>query len=602
MGKILQVNLSTGETRAQRLDDMLYRTFLAGSGLVQGLLPQNPAWVGIAPDAPDNPLIFMAGLLTGTPVPTADKLSVCTNSPLTGLWTESTVGGYLGMKLKAAGWDGIILTGQAATPVYLWLDNDRAELRPAAHLWGQDTYETDAHLKAETTAGVCTATIGPAGENGVRFAAIIIGGHEARAAGRTGVGWVMGVKRLKGIAINGTGKVNIKNRELLLPLVREQGPAIREKAKGISEYGTAGAVPNIEAFGDLPIQNWRGGSWEAGAAKTNGRVIRETIWERHYACFACPIHCGKEVRVESETGTATVAHGPEYETTAGFGALCLNDDLATIVAANDRCNRLGLDTISTSSLIAFAMEAYEKGHLTPADTGGLDLTWGNAQAILALLPQIAYRQGLGDLLADGVRRAAQRLGHNSQEYAVHVKGLEMPYHDPRAFTSMAVGYATANRGGCHLETLSYFLESGALPGSAVGFNKPFDIHGVENKAEIAVLMQNFMSIFNPLGLCKFLMRGGVNPTMIAEWVNQVTGWGVTGDELMATGERLFNLARRQSVRLGISRKDDLLPPRLLTLGRPSGKAAGVIPHLGQLLSDYYARRGWSEEGIPQQVV
>lgn len=597
-GRVLEVDLSTGRIAPRRLDDSLYHTFLGGSGLVQGLLRQNPAWLGVAPADPANPLIFMAGLLTGTPVPTGDKLSVCSNSPLTGLWSESTVGGYFGARLRAAGWDGIIITGKASAPVYLWIDHERAEIRPAGHLWGKDTYETDEAIRAETGHHAYTATIGPAGENGVRIAAIITGGTEARAAGRTGMGWVMGAKKLKGIAVNGTGQVTLCNRAKLLPLVREQGPIIREKAKGISEYGTAGIVPGVEKSGDLPIQNWRGGSWTEGAAKCNGQVLRETIWVRHYACFACPIHCGKEVRVEAGPHAGTVAHYPEYETIAGFGPVCLNDDLTSIVVANDLCNRLGLDTISTSSVIAFAMEAWEKGHLTAEQTGGLDLTWGNSQAILALLPMIAYRQGFGDLLADGTKRAAEKVGHNSQEYAIHVKGLEVAYHDPRAFTSMAVGYATGNRGGCHLETLSYFLENGVLPGRAVGFDKPFDIHGVENKAEIAVLMQNFMCLFNALGLCKFLMRGGITPDHMAEWVNLAVGWDVTGKELLLIGERIFNLARVHAVRLGISRKDDFLPPRLMTLGRPSGGAAGVIPHLGRMLSEYYALRGWTEDGIP----
>ncbi len=597
-GKILEVNLSTGAIAPRALDDSLYRAFLGGSGLVQGLLRQNPTWLGQAPDDAANPLIFMAGLLAGTPVPTGAKLSVCTNSPLTGLWTESTVGGHLGARLKAAGWDGLIVTGQATEPVYLWIDDAHAEIHPAGHLWGQDTYATDAALRAETSARACTATIGPAGENGVRFAAILIGGLEARAAGRTGVGWVMGAKNLKGLAVQGSGQVALYNRDKLLTLAREQGPIIREKAKGISEYGTAGIVVGLEKCGDLPIHNWRDGNWTEGAAKCNGQVMRETIWVRHYACYACPIHCGKDVRVETGPHAGTVAHYPEYETIAGFGPMCLNDDLASIVVANDECNRLGLDTISASSVIAFAIEAFEHGHLTLADTGGLSLTWGNAPAILALLPQIAYRQGVGDLLADGVKRAAERLGHSSQEYAVHVKGLEMAYHDPRAYTSMAPVYATANRGACHLEGLSYFVENNILPGPEIGFNKPIELHGMDNMAELGMLMQDLMYVFNALGLCKFMMRGGATPAVLAEWVNLATGWEITGPELMRTGARIFNSVRAHNVRLGISRKDDFLPPRLMTLARPSGGAAGVIPHLGRLLSEYYALRGWSEEGIP----
>jgi len=596
--KILFVDLSSGESHTWQPADDLYQSFFGGSGLVQAMLRQNHGWLGLAPDDPSNPLIFMAGLLAGTPAPTGSKLSVCTNSPLTGLWTEATVGGFLGARLRAAGWDGIVVTGRSAAPVYLWIDNQAVQIRPAGHLWGQDTYETDAAIRAETSSRAYTAAIGPAGENGVRFAAILTGGAEARAAGRCGVGWVMGSKNLKAIAVNGTGQVALFNREGLLKQARELGPAIREKASGIAEYGTTGIVPGVEKSGDLPIHNWRDGNWTDGAAKCNGAVIRQTIWVRHYACYACPIHCGKEVRVETGPHAGSVAHYPEYETTAGFGPLCLNDDLATIVLANDQCNRLGLDTISTSSVIAWAMEAFERGHLTKEDAGGLDLSWGNTEAIISLLPMIVERRGIGGMLAEGVQRASRLLGHNSQEYAVHVKGLEMAYHDPRAFTSMAASYATGNRGACHLEGLTYFLENGVVDGRSIGFEKPFDPHGTENKAEIAVLMQDFMYAFNALGLCKFLMRGGVTPAHLAEWTQLATGWPLNVQDVMRTGARIFTLARYHNTRLGVSRKDDLLPPRLMTLARPTGGAAGVIPHLGRLLSDYYALRGWSEEGIP----
>lgn len=597
-GQILHVDLSAQTARPVAIDETSYRAFFGGSGLVQDLVQRNPSWLGLDPADPANPLLFMAGLLTGTPAPTGSKLSVCTNSPLTGLWSEATVGGHLGARLKSAGWDGLMVTGQASQPVYLWIDGENAEIRLAPHLWGMDTYEADAAIRSETDPRAYTALIGPAGENGVRYAAILTGGAEARAAGRCGVGWVMGAKRLKGIAVRGGRRVDLHDRDGLLALARDLGPQIREKAAGIAEYGTAGIVPGVEKSGDLPIGNWRDGNWTEGAARCNGMVMRQTIWVRHYACFACPIHCGKDVRVESGPHAGTEAHYPEYETLAGFGAMCRNDDLASIVAANDLCNRLGLDTISASSSIAFAMEAYERGHLGKQDTGGIELIWGNSAAILEMLPMIATRQGIGALLAEGTLRASARLGQASAEYAVHVKGLEMAYHDPRAYTSMAASYATGNRGGCHLEGLTYFLENGVLDGRSLGFNKPFEIHGTENKAEIAVLMQDFMSAFNALGLCKFLMRGGITPVHMAEWVRLATGWNVTPGDVMQAGARIFNLARLHNTRLGVSRKDDTLPPRLLTLARPSGGARGVLPDMGRLVSDYYAVRGWSEEGVP----
>jgi aldehyde:ferredoxin oxidoreductase len=600
-GKVAVVDLSRGQISILTPDESLHRQFFGGSGLVQGLLRENADWLMAPWDSDENPLIFMAGLLTGTPVPTGSKLSVCTKSPLTGLWTESTVGGHLGARLKAAGWDGLIVLGRAERPMYLWLNDDDLVLRPAAHVWGKDVYETDEILRGETGTRSYTACIGPAGENGVLFASIVVGGAEARAAGRAGVGTVMGAKNLKAVVVSGSGTVPLYRREQLLSGLRTMSPVIRKQAAGIAEYGTAGIMQGVEKSGDLPIHNWRDGNWTDGAARCNGQVMRQTIWVRHYACYACPIHCGKDVRVEQGPHAGTVAHYPEYETTAGFGAMCLNDDLASIVTANDLCNRLGLDTISTASLIAFAMEAFERGHLTRGDTGGLDLHWGNAAAILALIPLIAERRGLGRMLSGGVARCAEELGQGSAEYAMHVKGLEMAFHDPRAFTSMAVSYATGNRGGCHLEGLTYFLENGVVNGLSLGFDKPFELHGTENKAQIAVLMQNFMSAFNSLGLCKFLMRGGVTPATMADWINLVTNWNVTSDEVMRAGARSFNLARLHNVRLGVSRKDDTLPPRLLASARPTGGAAGVIPDLGRLLSDYYSLRDWSEEGIPTEA-
>lgn len=599
-GKVAVVDLSNGRVSVLSPDESLYRSFFGGSGFVQALLREHPDWLTAPWESPQNPLIFMAGLLTGTPVPTGAKLSVCTKSPLTGLWTESTVGGHFGARLKAAGWDGLILLGQAERPVYLWVDDGNILLRPALHVWGKDVFDTDHTLRGETSSRSCTACIGPAGENGVPFASIMAGGAEARAAGRAGVGAVMGGKNLKAVAVSGSSPVPLHRRAELLQSARTMGPEIRRLAAGIAEYGTTGIMQGVEKSGDLPIHNWRDGNWTEGAARCNGQVIRQTIWVRHYACFACPIHCGKDVRVENGPHAGTVSHYPEYETTAGFGAMCLNDDLGSIVTANDLCNRLGLDTISTASVIAFAMEAFERGHLTLSDTGGLDLRWGNAQAILSLIPLISERRGLGRLLSQGVARCAKELGHGAEEYAVHVKGLEVAFHDPRAFTSMAASYATANRGGCHLEGLTYFLENGAVNGRNLGFDKPFEQHGSENKAEIAVLMQDFMAAFNALGLCKFLMRGGVTPANLADWVNLVTGWSVSASDVTHTGARIFNLARLHNARLGISRKDDTLPPRLLSLARPSGGAAGVIPDLGRLLSDYYRLRGWSEEGIPSQ--
>lgn len=599
MGRLLLVDLTSETISTLATDDSTVRGYLGGSGLGMRLLAQY-AKADAPPLSPDNPLIFVAGLLTGTPVPTACKVSVCTKSPLTGLWTEATVGGFWGARLKGAGYDGIVVLGRSARPVYLWVNEDKVELRSAANIWGKDTYATSDALRDETTPDAEVASIGPAGERLVKIASIMVGGSQARAAGRTGVGAVMGAKNLKAIVVAGSQRPDLADRKGLIEAIKSNVPTLKQYAKMLSDFGTAGGVMAVEASGDLPIRNWTLGSWSEGAARTCGQRIAESAFVEHYGCFACPIRCGKSVRIDRGPFAGTVAHGPEYETAAGFGAMVLNDDLSVLLQANDLCNRYGLDTISTASTIAFAVEAFERGQLTIGHTGGRSLTWGDAETIISLINDIAFREGVGDLLAEGTKEAAARIGGNAIELAIQVKGLEIAFHDPRAFTSMAVGYATANRGGCHLEQLTYFAEGPVFPPAKVGFEKPIEPHGQDNKAELAIRMQNFMEVFNALGLCKFLMRGRVGPEELAAWVNGVMGWSLTANDIMATGERLFNFKRWRNTQLGVSRKDDMLPMRLLTLDRKTGGAAGSLPHLGKMLGEYYELRGWSETGIPSR--
>lgn len=598
-GKVLEVDLATKRISVKELPKELWMEHFGGSGLAARMMNDEKIY-NVDQLCPDNVLIFMTGLLTGTPVPASCKMSVCAKSPLTGYWGEATVGGFFGAELKKTPYDGIIFRGKSRAPVYLLINDEKAELKDAGDLWGLETYSTVEKIKQANGDKYEVAAIGPAGEKLVRISSIIVGGSEARAAARIGIGAVMGSKNLKAVAVKGTGRPEIADREKLMQAIKESIDAIKNNAKGLTDFGTAGGVQGVEANGDLPIRNWSLGSWEEGATKTCGQYIAKTVFAGHYGCFACPIRCGKNVKVEVGPHKGTIAHGPEYETCAGFGANLLNDDVNIIIAANDLCNRLGIDTISTSGVIAWAMECYEAGLITKEDTGGLELTWGNGEAILKLVEQIGNNVGFGQLLGQGVKRAAEQIGGLAKEFAVETKGLEYAYHDPRAFTSMAVNYATANRGACHLEALSYFAEQGVLPLSLLGFEKEFDWHGVENKAEIAVLMQNFMETFNDLGLCKFLIRGKTGPAVIAKWVSAVTGETIDENQLMRIGERNFNLKRMFNYKLGVTRKDDYLPSRLGIHDRKTGKAAGSIPYLGKLLVDYYRLRGWSEEGVPKK--
>lgn len=597
--KVLEVDLNSRSMCTREISEELQMKHLGGSGLAAKLLYDEGAYKA-DPLGPDNTLVFMNGLLTGTPVPCACKTSICAKSPLTGIWGEATMGGFFGAELKKTSYEGIIIHGSAKAPLYLLVEDDKAELKDASDLWGLDVYETCDRLCKRHGDKCQVACIGPAGERKVLISGIMTGGNQTRAAGRTGLGAVMGSKRLKAVVVRGTLQVPIKDREKLSASIREFTPIVRTNAKGLTDFGTAGGLMGVEANGDLSIRNWSLGSWEEGAAKTCGQKIAETVFVSHYGCFACPIRCGKDVRLEVGPHAGTVCHGPEYETCDGFGANLLNEDLNLICAANDLCNRLGLDTISTAGVIGWAMECYENGLITKEDTGGVEIRWGDGEVILKLVELIGHDEGFGAFLSQGVRRASSQLGGLAKEFAVETKGLEYAYHDPRAFTSMAVNYATANRGACHLEALGYFAEQGVFALSTLGFDKPFERHGVENKAEIAYLMQNFMETFNDLGLCKFLIRAkdAAGPNAIAGWITSVTGWKISGDDLMKAGERNFDLKRMYSYMLGITRKDDVLPPRLGVHDKKTGAAAGSIPHLGRMLVDYYALRGWTAEGVP----
>lgn len=598
-GKILEINLDDQTFREKSYPEEDYKSFFGGSGLASKILYDEYDHLA-APLSAENPMIFMAGLLTGTTVPTACKASVVTKSPLTGIWAEATVGGFWGKELKKTGYDGFVIKGCSAEKTMITIEDDQVRFCNADDLWGLDTYETEKRIRQEQGEKFEVACIGPAGENLVSIAGIAIGGEKTRMAGRCGVGAVMGFKNLKAIAVTGTRKIPIFNKEKLAALLKEHIPEIRKNAKGLTDFGSAGGVQGVEANGDLPIRNWTLGSWEEGAAKICGQAMVQEIFKGHYACSACPIRCGKEVDIRVGPHQGTVANSPQYETCAAFGSNILNDDMDYLCAANDLCNRFGLDTICAGNAVAMAMECFENGLISRDDAGGLDLRWGNGEAVLGLIEMIAYRRDIGAVFAQGVEKAAELIGGLAKEYAIHTKGLSYALHDPRAFTSMAVIYATGNRGACHLEGLTFFVESGVMPSAALGLHHQYDRHGHLHKAELALTMQNYMETLNALGLCKFLVRGKVGPGIVGEWLNAVTGWDLDAGDFNQVGERLYNQKRLYNCRLGISRKDDVLPPRLMVHDRKTGAAAGSLPHLGKMLSDYYELRGWSPEGIPEK--
>jgi aldehyde:ferredoxin oxidoreductase len=591
--RALDVDLASGETKQRVFAPDLTRAYLGG-GLAARLLTDETS-PETDPLAPESVMCLFGGLLTATGVPSASKLSVCARSPLTGIWGESTVGGDWPAKLRATGFDGIILRGRADGPVVVRVEEDGAHIDSAIDLWGKDTFETYDAL-AERYPGCAAACIGPGGEGLLPIASFAADGRIARMAGRGGMGAVLGSKNVKAIVARGSKRPELADRAALRDMVRADSRVIAEKATRLREWGTAGGVIVGEVTGDLPIKNWALGTWSDGAEKTTAQTFYAKYLEKHHTCNRCPIRCGKLMRQDSGPYAGSVAHGPEYETLAGFGANCMVDDIAAIMAANEYCNRAGIDTISASGLVAFAMEAYERGIITKDDIGR-ELRWGDGQAVLDLLRDMVEGTGLGGLLAKGVREAARVLGKGSEEFAVHVKGLELPLHDPRAYTSMAPSYALASRGGCHLDALSYVTERGVrLEG--YGFQGELDPRSDEHKAQVAHENMKYFAVFNALGLCKFLMVGRTTPVVIARWMKAVTGWEVTPDELLETAERLITIKRLYNLERGITAADDILPARLMQ-PKPDGAAEGVVPNVAGMVKQIYEWRGWDERGVPK---
>ena len=595
-GKILRIDLSNQRTEIQYLDEDLIKNYLGGSGIGTRFL-YNETNEQTDPLSPENLLIFMTGPLTGTGVPGTGRHEVIFRSPLTNIFARSSVGGSWGVKLKKSGFDGIIISGKSDKPVYLWIHDREVEFRDANHLWGKDTYETAKILKEKTGEKATTAVIGPAGEKSIKISCIVHDGMHARVAGRCGGGAVMGSKNIKAIVVYGTQKNLVNQPEKLKKYIKDILPHIKEVSKGMSDFGTAGGIINYEKLGNFPHKNWALSNWEEGAKKISGQEMAKTILKGRYSCRDCPVGCGRVVKITKGPFAPVEGAGSEYETIAALGSNCLVDNLEAIAKANELCNRYGLDTMSTGGVIGFAMEAYEKGLINKKDTGGIELKWGDGKAVIEMIEKIKEEKDIGKLLGEGVKKAALKIGRNSTEFAIHTKGLEPSYHDPRCFFSQALSYATTNRGACHNGSQSHSCEISCTQPD-IGINKPQDRHQIEGKAEFTIKLQNLMCNFDAVVMCKFMhTSGAIKVHSMINLLNYVTGLDLDIKEFMKIGERIFNLQRLYNVRCGTSRKDDTLAPRLLTLKRDKGK----LPPIGKLLSDYYEYRGWSEDGIPNKI-
>lgn len=592
--KIAEINLTTEKASIINLEEETVKKYIGGSGIGAKLLYK---YTDHKTDAlsPENVLIFMAGPLTGTKAFSSDRFEVITKSPLTDIYAESDCGGRWGEGLKKSGLDGIVIKGKAKKPVYITIKDEEIKIEDASNLWGKDTFATDTIIKEKMGPKSDVVCIGIAGENLVRLACIINEGKDARAAGRAGVGAVMGSKNLKAIGVLGTKKVKIAHEPEFNQFIKDMTPPMIESMESMTKYGTSGGLEYSESIGNLPIKNWYQGNFE-GAKKITGQYMAQTILTKNYHCGRCVVGCGRIVEITEGKYKMAEGAGPEYETIGMLGSNCLLDDIKIISKAGELCNRYGLDTISTGSAIAFCMEAYERGIITKEDTGGLKMEWGDGDVVLKMIHKIAKRQDLGKILGEGLIRASKEIGGNSVEFAIHVKGLDFPAHDPRSKSSLALAFATSNRGACHLQAFTQDFEDGdAIPD--LGYKNTLDRFEIKGKAKFVVDFQHLMSMIDSLHCCKFMIFGGLTVEPLIKELNLITGWNFTKEDFLKTGERIFNLKRLYNIREGISRKDDTLPPRILNYPRGGG-AGDNLPSLNKMLNEYYQIRGWDEFGVP----
>ena len=570
--KILHVDLTARSVSVEEPGDAFFRTYGGGRGLIgHYLLKHVPP--GADPLGPNNVLVLAPGVLTGAPVPGAGRHSVGAKSPLNGGFGEAESGGFWGAELKRAGWDAVVVHGASATPVYLWINEGEVQFRDAGHLWGKVTGEVEEAIQEELgDPRIRVAQIGPAGENLVRFANVVNDLNEV--AGRTGMGAVMGSKKLKAIAVRGKTPVKLADQAALLAISKWVSSTVDQVHRGFHEYGTGGAMQGKSLEGGIPAFNYRNGSFE-GTDKVDAIAIKEEVRVDMTACFACSVRCKKVVQIEMREENAGITRkgvkiavdpkhryrvdpkygGPEYESLASLGTNLGVDDIVAVCKSNELCNALGMDTISAGSTIAWAMEAYEKGALTPEDTDGVKLEFRDGDAVVEMLGKIARREGIGDLLAEGSERASQKLGLGSDAYLTTVKGMEMAMHDPRHMPVMRASYLLAPTGGDHMRQTS-------------------DKNGLRNQ----------------VGMCHFL---AYDDDQMEQIINAVTGWGVDRAEMVATAHRGLTLARLFNMREGKTRADDRLPRRFFD-DLPKHKGL-TEEELSRIVTDYYVEQGWDPE-------
>ena len=606
-GKILRVDLERESIDVEEPNEILYSRYLGGGTLalyylLKELKPRTD------PLAPENILIFSGSVISGTPAPGLSRFSVAAKSPLTGAFGEAEAGGWWIPELKFAGFDAIHIRGRAKRPVYLWIHEGETEIRDASPIWGKFSKETQEEIRRELKDDrIRIALIGPAGERTVRSACIL--NELKHVNGRTGLGAVMGSKNLKAIAVRGRKRMEVADEESVKRLTRWLKDTYEEPYFSIGNLGTSRVTTMLSEQGILPTLNFREGSF-AEADAISGETMSKTILVRRGTCYGCFVRCKREVEVGAPYFVDPIYGGPEYETVAAFGSMCGIGDLGAISKANQLCNAYGLDTISTGGLISFAMECYEKGILTGRETSGLELQFGNTEAMLRMVEMIGEREGIGDILADGMLSAAEKIGKGAEDYAIHVKGMPVPFHEPRGKVGVGLGYAVSATGPDHMEYPHdpfWATEAGIALLRPLGIFEPVDVFDLgPQKVRIFVYLQQYWNLLNSLGVCMFTAKPFGTQTLngIVDYVKAVTGWETSLFDLLKVGQRHANMARIFNLREGFTARDDTLPDRFfrpMEGGTLKGKKINR-EEFSKGLGTYYEMMGWDPEtGVPKKA-
>jgi aldehyde:ferredoxin oxidoreductase len=591
-GRILHINLSNGRSEIESFDEDFARAYLGGNGFAVRLLYDRLA-PGVDPLSPENIVVFAVGPATDTAIPGTTRCFVGTKSPLTGLFFDSTFGGMFAAMQKRAGFEAVAISGRAAEPVYLLVDENGAHIKPAADLWGKYTQDANHAIRDRERGEVEVVSIGPAGENLVRFACAVHSWDKSRdgVAGRGGLGAVMGAKRLKAVAVTGTRKTSVADPDAVKALLDEIRESMKTGTAGLKNYGTPILVNMINRIGALGVRNLQTETYDK-ADKIAGETYKADCFEKDTTCFRCSVACGKDFAVAGGDYSGTRWKMPEYETIFALGSMLDNAHKESIIKANEMCDQLGMDTISAGVTIAFATECYEKGILS-RDRAGRELRFADHQLMLELLEDTAYRRGVGDLLAEGSARMAAQLGAGSARLLYAVKGLELPGHSARVLKGMSIGYATATRGGSHHDTRP-----------TLQYATDHDNTTPEGKPEFAVKSQHFTAVGDALTQCRFVSERGFGAMLNDRYprlINAVTGWNLTLEDVERIGERIWNLERAFNVREGVRREQDCLPYRVMHEPVPDGLHKGMHcppAELDAMLDAYYALRGWTAKGVP----